>query len=55
MRDTGAASTAGACRRPARHRGVDRRRMERAGGTAEIDSAPGSGTEVHLRLPVEAA
>jgi signal transduction histidine kinase len=28
-------------------------RMERAGGTAEIDSTPGAGTEVHLRLPVE--
>ena len=27
-------------------------RMERAGGTAEIDSTPGAGTEVHLRLPV---
>ena len=28
-----------------------RGRMERAGGTAEIDSAPGAGTEVRLRLP----
>jgi signal transduction histidine kinase/phage shock protein PspC (stress-responsive transcriptional regulator) len=29
-------------------------RIVRLGGTVEIDSAPGSGTEVHLRLPGEA-
>ena len=27
-------------------------RLERAGGTARIDSAPGEGTEVHLSVPV---
>jgi signal transduction histidine kinase/phage shock protein PspC (stress-responsive transcriptional regulator) len=32
-----------------------RRRMERAGGTAEVTSASGDGTEVALRLPLEAA
>ena len=31
------------------------RRMERAGGTASIDSAPGEGTEVRLWLPRETA
>jgi signal transduction histidine kinase/phage shock protein PspC (stress-responsive transcriptional regulator) len=30
-------------------------RMHRAGGTAVVDTEPGGGTEVHLRLPVEAA
>jgi signal transduction histidine kinase/phage shock protein PspC (stress-responsive transcriptional regulator) len=32
-----------------------RGRMERAGGTAEVTSASGEGTEVALRLPLEAA
>lgn len=39
---------------PAGHLGLAtsvRGRMERAGGTAEIDSEPGAGTEVRLRLP----
>jgi signal transduction histidine kinase len=28
-------------------------RLERVGGSARIDSAPGEGTEVHLRVPVD--
>lgn len=38
------------------HRGIAesiRGRMARHGGTAEIQSAPGEGTEVRLRMPVE--
>ncbi len=30
-------------------------RLERVGGSARIDSAPGEGTEVHLRAPVSAS
>ena len=56
VRDRGAGFDPAAV--PADRRGIAhsiRGRMERVGGTAQIVSSPGEGTEVELRLPEEAS
>ncbi|MCU1502211.1 MAG: ATP-binding protein [Ilumatobacteraceae bacterium] len=58
VRDRGRGFDAVAARHPGRdgaHRGISQSieaRMERIGGSSRIDSTPGEGTEVHLRVPL---